>query len=107
MAEFYQGSDVSFDVVVTVDGQPLPAINAAVYTVYDRGSSNPLAVSTLADGGITYSNGTVTINLTETQTALLSGTLKHDCMVRTTTGRDIAILSEQVRFLPMVSRITP
>jgi len=106
MPQFYQASDVEFDITVTVDGSPLPAIDAAVYSVFAL-DGTVLATATYADGDITYNAGTVTVSLSETQTAALSGSLKHDCMVRTTTGRDIAILSEKVKFLPMISRITP
>jgi len=106
MVEFYQAADVEFDVIPTIDGQPMPAITAGVYTVFDRVTGAALATSTFADGGITYEGGTVTIKLDETKTASLNGKYKHDCMVRTESGRDIAILSEEVKFLPMVSRIT-
>lgn len=105
MAERYQASDVFIDIIHTLDGAPLPDIISGRYTLYTTIAPQTLITEVSLGDGLTYNSGVVTVHLTEEDTALAVGSLKHDCVVRLTTGEDVFILSEKIKFLPTVSRI--
>lgn len=101
----YQASDIYIDINHTVNGSPLPAIVSGHYTLYTALAPQTVICDVSLGDGLTYNAGVVTVHLTEEDTALAVGSLKHDCVVRLTTGDDIFILSEKIKFLPTISRI--
>lgn len=109
MANIYQASDIFIDINHTIGDPPvpLPEIVSGRYTLYTALTPQTVICTVSLNNGLTYNSitGTVTVHLTEEDTALAVGSLKHDCVVRLTTGEDIFILSEKIKFLPTISRI--
>lgn len=85
MATINQASDVAIVINTLLDDKVPVGLSHIKYIIFNKAG---VLVTKELGNGITYVNGKITINLTDVDTATLSGTYTQECIARTMDGVD-------------------
>lgn len=102
--EFDQAADAVLIINHQVNGEPLGAISAGKYQMFDQDGA--VVLTKTLGSGLFFENGAIRISFTEQDTLELFGSYVHECLVRDPRGTDIFVLrSGKIKFKPTKVRL--